>query len=945
MRITTLSPLVLLAGAVAWAGCTEEPTELPLRSLQSSGPVAFVCLGAPTADSADFALALSSCTSSRADQLDDYAIPHLYALVTQTQQGEVAVVDLTTESDAVVDEDPTVPGANFLPVGALPTDIVATPGGAAAFVAVAEPAFEGIYALPATMLRGANPRVSSWPSCSLPAAPGTMLLAEDPLDEQGRMRPRCDADYGASESSPCEGGTPGCNGDLGADGLRAARPGRQKLIVALPSEGGFAVIDAQDVLDRPAGQWAACTIERWIPLDVTLSPPAEPEPPAEAGCVNEHRREGTTTVAAFTPRPGDMVANGGRLYIADGAAPVIHVIDMATPCEPYERPGLFPRSAEDPTRVVRTSGLALTPRTLDLRQYLYAIDEADGSVMVFDVSDTARSRTPIDHSAAELNPFQPPDRIRFQAPPRAVISLEHLGDEPDGTTGASVPVRCDPNPDSTGPGTVYRTSSGYDDGAGPSLLRGVFTFVVLATGDIVTIDVDDYDAPCRGPTLPHPTFGCDEAVTTELVTSAEYSCRTVVPHTPRAAGYLVEKTDIASNVPGVQTLPLVVDSDGAAMLPDDTTPEGRGVPRLRAPAIADPDQPPANYSLVVGSDVSALEPSTGELLDASGAIDPSAHTLAMNLEEPRAHLFDQAWTVTYEGALPGLDARYVTLTPGTDQASWRVDDASSRFCARGVMSLQAVEEQLLASGLPAASAHAEAVAIADVFQVASAFPVENDSYWESQGECSYAECRNEFGPPEQPLASRELRIMDAWQGSLQLEAVRSPSPDRPSLGCCFPGVVSFRVRATGQWLVVGESVGLLHHVVADPDNGQCRPSCDPLRARENGRARDVEPGTVLVDGDARLFVNPFFRFGIQRAQSCTTLDDCVDARAQRGTQFQFTVQGAFSPQSFRITSETDVQPQAIEYLTPTGELVVSDGSLEGIMLVDLGLLSVTRQYY
>src|SRR5262249_35784165 len=36
--------------------------------------------------------------------------------------------------------------------------------------------------------------------------------------------------------------------------------------------------------------------------------------------------------------------------------------------------------------------------------------------------------------------------------------------------------------------------------------------------------------------------------------------------------------------------------------------------------------------------------------------------LLMNLQDPRAHITDQDWTVTFEGKLPGFDGRLATLT-------------------------------------------------------------------------------------------------------------------------------------------------------------------------------------------------------------------------------------------------------------------------------------------
>ena len=45
-----------------------------------------------------------------------------------------------------------------------------------------------------------------------------------------------------------------------------------------------------------------------------------------------------------------------------------------------------------------------------------------------------------------------------------------------------------------------------------------------------------------------------------------------------------------------------------------------------------------------------------------------------------------------------------------------------------------------------------------------------------------------------------------------------------------------------------------------------------------------------------------------------------------------------------VTTNSDVQPQDVVYLPNTGELAVSDGSRNGLTLLDLDLLQISRQY-
>src|SRR5580700_5893797 len=106
----------------------------PLESSEIHGLVQSEC--APVAT--DFA-ALNATTASTLPN-------HLYAVVTQTARGELAVVDLT--AGAVVDEDRSTPGTNFIPVGSIPTDVVVAPDGLMTFVVSADPNKPALYGIP-----------------------------------------------------------------------------------------------------------------------------------------------------------------------------------------------------------------------------------------------------------------------------------------------------------------------------------------------------------------------------------------------------------------------------------------------------------------------------------------------------------------------------------------------------------------------------------------------------------------------------------------------------------------------------------------------------------------------------------------------------------------------------------------------------------------------------
>ncbi|KYF85508.1 hypothetical protein BE17_32780 [Sorangium cellulosum] len=954
LRAALLAPTSVLV----LAGCAEESTPVAVEALAQSGRSAFVCLAVdrpdPEKPGVTRSLPITDCSYRTADSPSDFQVdaadggaaklPHLYALVTQTSRGEVAVIDMTTEHSPILDHDTGTPGASFLPVGAQPVDIVATPGGTASFVAVAEPGRAGIFALPSAKVlpRGGCPvpSLSSWPSCSLGSAPGEILLVSDPPGPDGKLRSSCSGDYDVEPTSPDEaaaGGDAcgGANGDLSQEGL-----GRQKLIVSMPELGGFAVIDAQTLLEDERyaeGGFAPCEVERWVPLQVSLPPAAPPESAPHGPECAAPAASVTSAQAVEKPRPAGLALSGDRLFVADLDAPVIHVVDLPTPCEPLELPPLLPASTLDPERVVTTSRVAVSQAAPpDFRRYLYAVDAGDGSVMVFDVSDGALGRAPLSRPHAEWNPFQPPDRIRLPAPVRdlAVVQREAPATLP-ATGVAPQGIRCDPDPNlrtcdlsvaSCDIETLYRTSAERDAGAGPLKLRGSFAYLVLTNGQVAIVDVDDLDAACRGPAVGSARAGCGgDAPTSDkpLVTSGEASCNVVIPHTLRSANYVVTSDGSGQLEPGVQGLPILYDRTGTVV------PLSANSPKMRATFPSDGADSPA-LALAVGAQRETIVATDrGETdVDDQGLVLRSGepqHALTMNLEDPRVHLVNETWIATYEGVLPGFTRTFVHF----DDASVRSADA--RFCRRGVQSRASVEEQLLAAGVEAGEAAARAAELADFVQITSALPGEDADYWAKSSGCSFESCDARYGSV---ITSRPgLRVAEAYEDRLALES-RDPAVDEVALAaCCFPGEVQLGVRAAGQWVVRSNAVGFLHHVVADPDTGRCRDACDERLARLNGRVVHTREDGRVTDGEPGAFTSPMFRFAI------------TGGAPEQDMQFRFTTQGAFTPLLVELSDSAELQPQAIRLVPATGELAVTDGSLQGLILLSARSVGVARRFH
>ncbi len=532
--------------------------------------------------------------------------PHLYALVTQTETGEVAVVDTSALSGAVLDENPLEPGANFLHVGAQPTGIVSTPGSVATFVGTAEIGRPAIYVIPSSEIRPAAsfgvpdtcigggggdagtvnvPQLSSWPTCSLLAAPGDILLINDPSDADGNQRRCC----------PSADGVPSTCGDSGyyppdqtldPISFTEGSPGRPKLIVSIPDYAGFVVIDAQELYNRPAGSHDPCKVERFVPLQYNPTGVADyPPEPTGLACRNAaHVNTQPVSPSGYPVRPGGLSYADGKLYVSDLSAPVIHVVDMhapgaqghevVSPCNPVEQAPLLPTSAEDPHRVVFASKISAAPAlTPDFKRYLYATDVQDASVMVFDISTSSTTRRPLQRAHKEWNPFQPRDRIKFPAPPADIVVVQHDQPAISPVTGvAPTGVLCDPNPGAVtcipsdtycDLGTSYRTSPDYTLGAGPLKLRGEFAFAALTNGRVAVIDIADFDAPCRTPATPTPLAGCSTQGTTAQVTSQEVSRNVVGLNEPRANVYEAVGSQPGNHVPGIQTFPLLYANDGS----------------------------------------------------------------------------------------------------------------------------------------------------------------------------------------------------------------------------------------------------------------------------------------------------------------------------------------------------------------------------------------------
>ncbi|HEU4410888.1 MAG TPA: hypothetical protein VFS43_36890 [Polyangiaceae bacterium] len=520
----------------------------------------------------------------------------------------------------------------------------------------------------------------SWPACRLPSAPGRMLVIESALaaaDPAARLCPSPnllrDAEpfqqrapwAGSAESVhvvypgddgyvPLEGenvrpcGAEGAElppycarlacGDEGAQPAPLCKPqlvprgsnaGAEKLLVTLPERGELLVIDAQTLFERPPGSFDPCPIERAVALRVDLpdapppapeageSCPALPATPAPAGACPARPERSVAYPAAFEARPAAMALGGGRLYVADEGAPVIHVLSVENGCDLRELPPLLPSSVDEPGRPVYTSALSVSPLTSDQRTFLYAVDRERGGLMAFDVSAGSADRSPLVRERPDLKLFGARDRLAVGGPVREITFVEAAENVLD-ENGFLRNGACDPDTSSVDPdrGDVFRTTDDYAGGARPTRLRGVFALATLTSGQVRILDVDDLDAACRGARtaggfperstifsdLPAALTGCESCAigtyTNTLGASNELSCNVVERHELRSGFFFANKSATGLHAPTFQSYPIL--SFNGASLRTDATEEAGPNPKLLGPAVPNPFYAPGTAPLAQG---------------------------------------------------------------------------------------------------------------------------------------------------------------------------------------------------------------------------------------------------------------------------------------------------------------------------------------------------------
>ncbi len=997
--------MLTLGAAIAETSCTTTTTAVQVRTFERAQRVDVVCMrvlgddGFPTPPTPALE---QNCAPVAAGQTGALLPYHLFAVVTQSLRGELAVVDLT--AGVVVDVSSTSPGVNFLPVGQLPTDVAAAPDGRMVFVGSAEVGKSAIYAIPSVDLIGDSqrlsiadyekagrldagpllmpvaPSIAAWPACLLPQAPSSVTVM---TRGSGGDAGVAAADYQVVALLP---GSATDSAKLVTIDPAAFADGR----IGPGSLTPCPISNIIELGDQVPPSWVAGPtwpnglpyVDGGVDLSAPLADDAGARLPSGLGCDGGDAGARDLRRTPGTHAHGSSLAVAGTtLYVGDDALPIIHVIDASNPAAMRELAPLVVSSALEPARVVTVKSIAISPTTRDYKRFLYAIDRDGGGLIVYDVTDPATSpRSPLSKPNAEINPFQPPDRILFNTPIAAISFVRH--DFPFTAAGATTALTgalCTPNPSAGAddPGLNYRASaSGVAALLGPARLRGVFAMATLTNGQVATIDVDDWDAPCRRPsyldakprgnvsTAGVQTDGYGDLAIAQVSGAGPYEAPAAIdasgidqstgewffpvsqPHRARSA-YLLRKDATAGvHVPNVLGTPQLYVSNALA----SSNTKDAVLRPARDTRYQDPFKP--------------------------GGVD-AASGVRLSFDDPEVHV-DQDWSVVFEGLIPGFDGIAATLS-GTDYSTLTLGVPTGNVCRRGVEDARVGSQRFEAitaedpTALPAGSA----ARLGDYVQLVDEVLASTDPYWSLPNSCwdgienvstaaqRASVCAQYFGPAAQFSPARDLPVLEAYDdhlvvGQFAYRDPKSPNPQGHSIApaanskvmrlaqCCFHNQAHFKVRAGGEWVASGSVTGYLSHVVADAATGACALSCERRETLLSSRMVEVL-GTDVTRNSARALRNPFFSawMKVSAVPSASKPEEAaLYTFSERDAAWKFSARGGFVPQTVNLASTTlAVLPQSMRFIESLGQMAVVDGASQGLILIDLSTVAIGHTPY
>lgn len=823
-----LALLTVAAAPVLFPACTSGVNVSPPRAFNGPTRMAFVCFDVTDTERA-VPVRLAECTPTNLDVSDagqQTFAPNraLHALITQRTRGEVGAVNLTTR--VILDSDIRIPGATFVPVGELPTDIVVSPE----FPACAWVASAGertITAIPTARFRPEHDRElpDEVATVSLPSRPGEMILSPDSRTLWVSL-----PDLGAVARIAID---PGAAADADPNDCAAGAADIVELTTELPAP---VAADVQADLLRVCIADAADPTPYVAPV-ATITPrtfvPTDP-------------RARPMAMELDVDVDGDHLGGEAVLLIADANLPLIHRVDIATATE------LAPIEVGAPVR-----DIALTPWVPDndytelatgalvTSRYIYAIDERDGSVMAIAYG------APTDPGFGAVLPIDGPfstrpDRMPIPVPGGA-MALDVL------TPGFAVAA---PDPRVATPDTTDRyhgicaplTAATLDPTPQPNVMRGVFVGLAMTDGTVRFADVYDLDAPCRGSTFgaEGPTCGTPSVLRDENVYIRRHRLRAGLFLDP-----LVRVFDGPTFTAGNQSTVRVAEDGSAGS----------------APALAFIDCP---------AGMGDAFPNDGGMGLICTQLDPFSAPV-------------ETFNVAWQGTLPGTAgtgnlgagevASEIVLESQNDFCFRGVIAADAAAAVTAGPEVGYVGDMLAITTLiddDVLEASEECQAVVGIENVG-----------EEQQPILVPIARAYSNLPEliPPYAGRLVVSLDAPLLDPATGQPRAADLTLADALACLPDdeLVSFDVRSRAQYIVFGQRTGFLHRVVEDAD-GRCvvDTSISELRAGRLGREGRFESTRIAfqITEDRPEILPPAlglvlsFRFGLV----LNTLTSAADAQ-------------------------------------------------------------------
>lgn len=436
----------------------------------------------------------------------------------------------------------------------------------------------------------------------------------------------------------------------------------------------------------------------------------------------------------------------------------------------------------------------------------------------------------------------------------------------------------------------------WQTGLGTRRLRGTFAAVALANGAVIIVDVDDFDSLCRGPqtatgaatnnstAAAAGAFGVEPSINLGPTASNEVLDRPVLRHHPRAS-ILYTADQGATHTPCTLSIP-----NGA------TTACGTGV-TAATPHFID------------------LSPILPAIPGSSGSAAAIGATYVAPSSDSPAAVDPETWSSVYEGSLAGLTGLVASLEPvdmssSAPSATFTITDPNVGYCGHGVEDANVIDPK---SKVALGAAKADFIEVTSDVCGGDADPTQSQTPTAFPGRglrypCTpnvRAACLLAYGDITNTTVAfpaytgtgalpgelmRDLTITTATDGSLTLTTPHDPPTpiavaelsgpgEFVNFATCFPSLVSYSVRARGQWVVTGSSSGYLHDIVIGP-TGECTHDAIPQPAVFHGRvAERAAPSASAVDATQEtdlcsptLFVNPSFMWEIEAGSTSSQRD-------------------------------------------------------------------------